>query len=320
MQLKCPNDIVAFVTPGNCTSLILFEYPYVSTLCGDVPVVQLSGLPSGSEFPVGDNYIEFKAIFGDGNTQICSMLVKVRDTITPILICPSDTVLFVNDVNSKVEYTYSRPVYSDNCSGVKLCLVSGPSITNEYSLGVIPIFYQAEDKSRNISQCHFRVHVEVDTHFIMSTNRPDNHSQNIPIGNSNVDISSIEADSVVYYPDLDLQSCMVTAFFYDNNDPDQDSISVYFDGKEIISKSMIKRKEDGPLVHAFLLEKGEARCLTVKAWNLGKISPNTLRADFYYGYHVSDVNRIIRKKPNFSRNFHCKPGISGALYLKCSSN
>ena len=67
-----------------------------------------------------------------------------------------------------------------------------------------------------------------------------------------------------------------------------------------------------------MLNPDEKNEVIVKAWNYGKIRPNTLRIDFYEGYYINDYNKIKNKKPEIFKIIHSKPGYAGAIKLKCN--
>lgn len=82
---------------------------------------------------------------------------------------------------------------------------------------------------------------------------------------------------------------------YDDSQQDMDTISVYFNGKEIIQKELIKIKKNGTLNRALILEPGINNYFIFKAWNEGTISPNTLRVEFYEGYYLDKMTKLKRK-------------------------
>ena len=55
----------------------------------------------------------------------------------------------------------------------------------------------------------------------------------------------------------------------------------------------------------------------VKAWNIGEISPNTLKIEFYEGDYTNKTNLLLNKRPVKVEILHSLPGIAGAILLKC---
>ncbi|WP_298515794.1 BspA family leucine-rich repeat surface protein [uncultured Kordia sp.] len=81
----CPTDQTFSVdNSDSCTATITYDEPtLVSASCGS-SVVQTAGLPSGSDFPIGDTYMEFAAINGLGETiASCSFIYTVESGSSP---------------------------------------------------------------------------------------------------------------------------------------------------------------------------------------------------------------------------------------------
>lgn len=57
--------------------------------------------------------------------------------------------------------------------------------------------------------------------------------------------------------------------------------------------------------------------LASKAWNNGEIPPNTLKIEFYEGDWTQNLNKLRYKKPIIEKVIHSKPGLAGAIKLKC---
>jgi len=79
-------------------------------------IVQTTGLPSGSTFPVGTTTNTFVATDESGNTSTCSFDVTVIDTIAPTIACPGDQTQ-ERDSNCEAildDFT-SLATASDNC-------------------------------------------------------------------------------------------------------------------------------------------------------------------------------------------------------------
>ncbi len=106
---------------------------------------------------------------------------------------------------------------------------------------------------------------------------------------------------------------------YDDSQQDMDTISVYFNGKEIIQKELIKIKKNGTLNRALILEPGINNYFIFKAWNEGTISPNTLRVEFYEGYYLDKMTKLKRKNPVETIVMHAKVGVASAISLKCKN-
>ena len=81
----CPTDVTYIVDSGQTTANITFSTPTATDFCGDVTVTQTAGLASGSDFPIGDTFMEFTATDDAGNTAICSFTYTVLGA-SPLII------------------------------------------------------------------------------------------------------------------------------------------------------------------------------------------------------------------------------------------
>lgn len=77
-----------------------------------VTVAQISGLPSGSSFPVGTTTVTFQATGGTGLTTNCSFNVVVAPTSGPIMTCPTD----INLGSCNPIATFATPSATDPCA------------------------------------------------------------------------------------------------------------------------------------------------------------------------------------------------------------
>lgn len=80
---------------GACASGVVFTVPSATDNCGSVTVVQTSGLPSGSIFPVGVTTNTFVATDASGNTSTVSFTVTVQGST--FTYTPAQTVFCQND-------------------------------------------------------------------------------------------------------------------------------------------------------------------------------------------------------------------------------
>ncbi len=71
--IDCPADIMV----NDCSGLIFYDLPQFSDDCSSVEMEFISGMGSGSTFPVGTTLEVYQATDGSGNTSICSFEVTV---------------------------------------------------------------------------------------------------------------------------------------------------------------------------------------------------------------------------------------------------
>ncbi|HIP47631.1 MAG TPA: HYR domain-containing protein [Lutibacter sp.] len=94
-EIFCPAEIVVSNDTGNCSAVVTFN-PATATDVedGDLTTSQTLGLTSGSDFPVGENSIEFSVTDSDANTVTCQFTVTVQDTEVPVLVCGPYSILY----------------------------------------------------------------------------------------------------------------------------------------------------------------------------------------------------------------------------------
>ncbi len=76
--INCPANILV----GGCNAVADFVVTANDNCGGNVTITQTSGLPSGSNFPLGNSTNTFSATDLGGNTSTCSFVVTVQSNIT----------------------------------------------------------------------------------------------------------------------------------------------------------------------------------------------------------------------------------------------
>ncbi len=130
----------------------------------------VSGLASGSSFPVGTTVQTFSVVSSNSASASCSFSVTVLDVTTPTITCPSNAFLICSLTNTpSVNVTGLTPIsVLDNCSTsvtfVKSGATTGTGVTTAnggYNIGVTTVTYTASDPSGNSSTCAFVVTVGI---------------------------------------------------------------------------------------------------------------------------------------------------------------
>ncbi|MBL7809994.1 MAG: HYR domain-containing protein, partial [Saprospiraceae bacterium] len=155
---------------------------------GSNPLSQVSGLPSGSEFPVGVTHNVFVAEDAAGNTSSCSFSVTVSDNEDPELTCPQDVDITTSNLGTTGDcagqYSWSHPIPDENCSvggyfvtytnpdgtidgPYDLTFIQSPDVpftiaNRQFELGETTIHYYVLDASGNTGTCEFSVTVTDD--------------------------------------------------------------------------------------------------------------------------------------------------------------
>ncbi len=116
--IACPADVNTNTDPGQCSAVVTFPNAIALDNCM-VTVAQTGGLPSGSPFPVGINFVEFTATDAGGNTAVCTMTITVTDNEDPVVVCNDLTVELDASGNVTVDVNDVATV-TDNCPGATI--------------------------------------------------------------------------------------------------------------------------------------------------------------------------------------------------------
>ena len=144
--MNCQADI------ESCDSVVSFDAPSASDNCGISQISQISGLASGSTFPVGTTVITFEAIDIHGNSTTCSFDVIIHPT--PILETTSEDVSCHSFDDGSIDLTISNStapfdiIWSNNETTEDVSDLS-PGL---YEVTVIDVHGCSESTSASISQ------------------------------------------------------------------------------------------------------------------------------------------------------------------------
>ena len=195
-EIQCPEetDFVFKASPGLCGYVIpnkeLDALGAFSFMCDQIMVrhdFETWGNPQtleGAFFPVGTTVVEWwaEACGPSCNSDTCRISVTVVDEEPPVFVnCPYGDVFVVGLYPGACETgaVWSIPVARDNCSGVEVTQVDGPSLGTQLTAGQYTIRYKAEDASGNIAFCAFILKV-VDTEYPFMVCQPDIYMDNDP--------------------------------------------------------------------------------------------------------------------------------------------
>ena len=115
--IQCPADIVVTNDAGQCGATVNFADAVAIDPDGDLDVVlQTSGLPSGSEFPVGVNTVAFTAYDLGGNSSECTFTITVEDNEDPVIECLSEYTVELGTAGAvTIDPEDLLASFSDNC-------------------------------------------------------------------------------------------------------------------------------------------------------------------------------------------------------------
>lgn len=163
--IECPFFFDIATDPGVCTAEVSFVNAISLDNCDGVLVTeQIAGLPSGSDFPLGDNEVIFMSTDASGNSVTCSFIITVVDMEDPIFnedTLPEDIVRLTDPV----EGTYTLEDFTtdataiDNCSDI-IVVSQLPAAGMELDPGSHDITLTAEDEAGNETDYVFELEVE----------------------------------------------------------------------------------------------------------------------------------------------------------------
>ncbi len=121
----------------------------------------ISGLVSGSNFPIGTSVQTYTVVDNLSNTNTCSFSVTVIDVELPTITCPSNVATCVSSVSTIAPLTLN-----DNCSTSLTYSLTGAATSTGtgnanglYSTGITTVLYKVTDPSGNSATCSFSVTV-----------------------------------------------------------------------------------------------------------------------------------------------------------------
>jgi hypothetical protein len=160
--LACPAAMNLFTATNTCNATATYTNPTFTDNCAPTTgtAVRISGLVSGSAFPLGNSNVVFQATDAAGNTRRCTMVVTVTDNQLPVITCPASTV--INGTGSPCAATvfYGGATASDNCAGTLTpFLVTGLASGSLFPVGVTTNTFRAVAPNGQSSECTFSVTV-----------------------------------------------------------------------------------------------------------------------------------------------------------------
>jgi hypothetical protein len=309
-RLKCPDDIRKNNDAGKCGAVVTYTAPEIIGTAG-ATIAQTDGEKSGSMFKVGTSDNTFKASH-NGVSKSCSFTVKVSDNEEPNISCPDDKVIYVEADADGIVVNYDKPTATDNCEVEEMKLLDGLGSGSFFPVGINTETYKATDKAGNTRRCSFDVVVK---------QKPSKTVQKVPLV---IDHKlNIGSDSVITQQQpIVLSTCNITLCIYDDAQEDGDIVSVVVNDKVILDKAPLQVLKNNNLKEAYripvLLKPNEVNYIISKAWNVGSISPNTLKIDVYEG-EIKDEKMLRSMKPIQSRKMSSKPGLAGAILIQCKN-
>ena len=155
-KITCPANISVNTDLGVCGAKVNFT---VSANDNCSFTANLTGLASGSTFPVGKTIDVFKATDASNNTSTCTFNVVVTDNEAPKITCPANISVNTDAGVCGAKVSFNAATATDNCSAIvtqTTSYISGQA----FPVGSTTITYSAKDPSNNTVSCSFSVVVK----------------------------------------------------------------------------------------------------------------------------------------------------------------
>jgi hypothetical protein len=156
-SIVCPGNIS--VNTATCSAVVNYTTPVGTDNCSGSATTQVSGLSSGSSFPIGVTINTFMVTASNGQTATCSFTVTVSDNVLPTISCPTNiTVNAITDAcNAVVNYT--PPTGSDNCPSSTTTQTAGLPSGAIFPVGVTTNTFVVTASNGQTASCSFTVTV-----------------------------------------------------------------------------------------------------------------------------------------------------------------
>lgn len=158
--ITCPASVVTNNSPATaCSAVVTYGAISATDNCTAPNITLVSGLPSGSTFPVGVTTIVYRATDGVGLSNTCSFTVTVNDVTLPTITCPANIAKNNDPGVCGSITTYATPTATDNCGIATVLLQSGLASGAVFPVGVTTNVWRATDVRNNTRTCSFTVTV-----------------------------------------------------------------------------------------------------------------------------------------------------------------
>jgi hypothetical protein len=160
--MTCPAAMSLSTAINTCSAVATYTNPTFTDNCTPTSgtAIRISGLVSGSAFPVGNSNVVFQATDAAGNTRRCTMVVTVTDNQPPVINCPLPVVTTGTGMPCRATVFYGNTTASDNCAGTLTpFLVTGLASGSQFSAGVTINTFRAVAPNGQSAECSFSVTV-----------------------------------------------------------------------------------------------------------------------------------------------------------------
>jgi len=148
-QITCIEDITISADAESCSTIVDFEVEITDNCNFTVNYSH----ESGSEFPIGITEVTVTATDDSGNSNTCSFNVTVVDDAAPVLTCPEDIIVRLEEGVSTAVVDFAAEA-TDNC---EFTLEYTHEPGSEFPLGTTNVVVTATDLAGNSSECNFDI-------------------------------------------------------------------------------------------------------------------------------------------------------------------
>ncbi|MCM4165165.1 hypothetical protein DHC50_16325 [Arenibacter sp. A80] len=159
-EITCLGDISMSNENGQCGAVVNYIAPVGTDNATGATTILAQGLGSGAFFPVGTTTEVYTVTDASGNTASCSFTVTVLDSENPIINCPQDIVVQVEEGVSAAIVEFSTPLFGDNCPNASIQQTQGLASGSNFPLGTTINIFEVTDAAGNDQTCSFNVTIE----------------------------------------------------------------------------------------------------------------------------------------------------------------
>ncbi len=157
--IVCPTPVAVNNDYHVCGAAVTFSAPVTTDNCPGQVTTQLTGLASGSVFPIGITTNTFMVTDASNNTATCSFTITVTDSEVPEITCPGNITTTNNAGLCSAVVTYTAPVGTDNCPAPVTTQIAGFPSGSAFPVGVTTNTFLVTDIHSNTTTCSFTVTV-----------------------------------------------------------------------------------------------------------------------------------------------------------------
>jgi hypothetical protein len=160
--MTCPAAMSLSTATNTCSAVATYMNPSFTDNCAPTTgtAIRISGLVSGSTFPVGNSNVVFQATDAAGNTRRCTMVITVADNQPPVVTCPQPIVVTGSGTPCVSTVFFANATASDNCAGTLTpFLFTGLASGSAFPAGITTNTFRAVAPNGQSAECSFSVTV-----------------------------------------------------------------------------------------------------------------------------------------------------------------